>query len=175
VPSRSIERITLETIAGGERLVGHRLEHLLHRQDAGGVARLLLRCSKFGDPVSDRTFFLFMRRDLCRSLTLLRLASGTKVGAKPLVRFGRNQASVALIAPDIEHQPAVLCVQVTALGVGRWPAERTLLRLLQKRLRDLAATLAIRFAFYMACRAVLRVKGVLELMIPTRLAKQILN
>jgi hypothetical protein len=81
--SRSIERITLETIAGGERLVGHRLEHLLHREDAGRVARLLLRCSKLGDPVSDRTFVLFMRRDLCRSLTLLRLASGTRMNQLP--------------------------------------------------------------------------------------------
>ena len=115
-----------------------------------------------------------MRRDLCRSLTLLRLASGTKVGAKPL-RFGRNQASVALIAPDIEHQPAVLLCPGDSAGGWALAGGADVAAAPSKRLRDLAATLAVRFAFYMACRAVLRVKGVLELMIPTRLAKQILN
>jgi hypothetical protein len=50
-----------------------------------------------------------------------------------------------------------------------------LLRLLQKRLRDLAATLAVRFAFHMACGAMLGMKRVFELMISTRLAEQILN
>jgi hypothetical protein len=106
--SRSVEWITLEAIAGGKCLVSHGLERFLHRQDAGRVARLLLRCTKLGNPVGDRSFLFFVRRDLCRSFTLLRLTSCTKIGAKSLVRFGWDEAGVSLIVPRIEDQPPYL-------------------------------------------------------------------
>ena len=85
---RAIHRVSFEAVAGFKRLVRHRRDHFLHRQDAGRLASLLLRCAVLRDPLGDHLFLLRVRRDLGGGLLSATFFTSLEIGAEATIASG---------------------------------------------------------------------------------------
>src|SRR5438105_3688542 len=72
-----------------ERLVGHSLDGLLHRQHAGGLTCLLFWCTVHRDPLSDEPFSFLIRREIGRSLFAVPVLASAQIVPEAAMRFFR--------------------------------------------------------------------------------------